>query len=121
VASIIELQQHRIQSLDDSSFYQRLEQVPDLSVVFFSKRGCSSCRTWKQLLKHLAREDGISVFEVDVEQNMALANEYELFHLPALFLFKDGEFHSELQSEARLPAFREALWQACHAPAQEAP
>lgn len=119
--NIIDLQQHRIQSLDDSNFYRRLEQVPGLSVVFFSKQGCSSCRSWKQLLNRMVREDDISIFEVDVEHNMALANEYELFHLPALFLFKDGEFHSELQSEARLPAFRAALWQASHAPAQEAP
>lgn len=121
MARIIELQQHRIQSLDDSNFYHRLEETSGQSVVFFSRQGCASCRRWKRLLGGLVREQDISIFEVDVEQNMALANEYELFHLPALFLFKNGEFHSELQSEARLPAFLEALKQAGHAPAQEAP
>ncbi len=121
MARIIELQQHRIQSLDDSNFYHRLEETGGQSVVFFSRQGCASCRRWKRLLGGLAREQDISIFEVDVEQNMALANEYELFHLPALFLFKNGEFHSELHSEARLPAFLEALKQAGHAPAQEAP
>jgi hypothetical protein len=35
---------------------------------------------------------------------MALTNEFEVFHLPALFLYKDGKFHAPVQCVASLEA-----------------
>lgn len=121
MGKVIQLKHAHLQPLDEFGFYARLAEVSGDSIVFFTRQGCASCRAWKRLLQDYARQQDIPVFEVDVEQNMALASEYELFHLPALFLFKDGEFHSELQSEARLPLFHQAVRQASLAPAQDAP
>ncbi len=112
----------RLETLDEHVFYSKLAETSGISIAFFTKPGCSSCRAWSHLLAELItiRKD-VSVFEVDAEQNMALSHEYELFHLPALFLFVDGEFHRELQSEARLPLLNKAIDVALESPAMEAP
>lgn len=112
----------RLEPLDEHAFYSRLAETTGISIAFFTKPGCSSCRAWKRLLGELiSLHPDVSVFEVDAEQNMALSHEYELFHLPALFLFVDGEFHRELQSEAHLPLLNKAIDAALSAPAMEAP
>ncbi len=119
---VVPLFGRRIQALTDHEFYARLAETKGPSIVFFTKPGCSSCRLWKRLLDELLQQrDDIHIYQVDAEQNMALSHEYELFHLPALFLFVDGEFHCELQSEARLPELQVTLNAALEAPAEEAP
>lgn len=119
---VVSLFGRRIRPLNDHEFYDALAETIGPSIVFFTKPGCSSCHHWKRLLGELLqlRED-IHVFQVDAEQNMALSHEYELFHLPALFLFVDGEFHCELQSEARLTHLQVVLDAALDSPAEEAP
>ena len=119
---VVPLFGRRIQPLSDHEFYASLAETAGPSIVFFTKPGCSSCRLWKSLLEELLQQrDDVHVYLVDAEQNMALSHEYELFHLPALFLFVDGEFHCELQSEARLAYLLAALDTALDSPAEDAP
>lgn len=119
---VVALFSRQIRSLTDHEFYGALAEVSGPSIVFFTKPGCSSCHLWKHLLDELLQlRDDIHVFQVDAEQNMALSHEYELFHLPALFLFVDGEFHRELQSEASLSHLQAALEVALNSPAEDAP
>ena len=119
---VVALFSRQIRSLTDHEFYGALAEVSGPSIVFFTKPGCSSCHLWKRLLDELLQlRSDIHVFQVDAEQNMALSHEYELFHLPALFLFVDGEFHRELQSEASLSQLQATLDVALNSPAEEAP
>ena len=112
----------KIQTLTELEFYSTLADSVGPSIVFFTKSGCSSCRLWQRLLSELLQEQkDLQVYEVDAEQNMGLTHEYELFHLPALFLFVNGEFHCELQTEARLSNLLAAIDVALAAPAEEAP
>jgi len=121
-AKVMPLVARQIQSLNEHEFYKTVEETTGPSIVFFSKPGCSSCRHWKGLLNDLLQQRlDINVFQVDAEQNMALSHEYELFHLPALFLFMNGEFHCQLQAEARMPRLLAALDAALAAPAEDAP
>lgn len=121
-ARVVPLFKREIQSLNELEFYRVLAETAGPSIVFFTKPGCSACRFWKRLLDELLQQrHDIHVYMVDAEQNMGLSHEYELFHLPALFLFRDGEFHCELQAEARLPHLLAAIDAALAAPAEEAP
>lgn len=121
-ARVVPLYQREIQVLNELEFYNTLADSIGSSIVFFSKPGCSACRLWQRLLHELLQEkQDIQVYQVDAEQNMGLSHEYELFHLPALFLFLDGEFHCELQAEARLSNLLAAIEVAMAAPAEEAP
>ncbi|MFA7387417.1 MAG: thioredoxin family protein [Thiohalobacteraceae bacterium] len=110
-----------MQRLDQFSFYPRLAEIGGPALVFFSAAGCGACRHWKSLLQDFPATDGMPVFEVDAGLDPGLARELEVFHLPALFLFIDGEYHRPLQPEARLPSLRAAIAEAGALPAGEAP
>jgi hypothetical protein len=121
-AKVVPLFAPKIQPLNELEFYPRIAETVGPSIVFFTKPGCSACRLWKRLFGDLLQQrHDINVYQVDAEQNMALSHEYELFHLPALFLFVNGEFHCELQAEARMPHLLAAIDAALTAPAQDAP
>ncbi len=109
-------------SLDQFDFHDRLEESRGPVVVVFVTPGCASCRHWKRFLLDYARtHPGLALYQVNVQQDMALVHEFGVFHLPAVYLYLDGRFHCELQSEARRDRFDAALNEALQAPSQEAP
>lgn len=111
-----------INRLSQFDFHQRLNETPGVSLVMFSGAHCGACRHWRALLQQLVAEDaGLSLFEVDAGRDEALSREFEVFHLPTLFVFRDGEFHAPLQAEASPESLRRALAEVLAAPAEEAP
>lgn len=109
-------------TLTDQDFYAVLEDTKGASIVFFTQPGCSSCRAWSMLLQDLQKaQPGVHVFRVDAQESSALAQEYAIFHLPALFVFENGQFHAPLQCEARLPALQAEFSKLLATPAVEAP
>ena len=108
--------------LDQFEFHHRLAHTAGVAVVLFTSRGCASCRAWKKLLAEYRRKHTeILVFEVDAERDLALAREFNVFHLPALFLYVGGRYHCELQCEAKPETLHAALTAALAAPAHEPP
>lgn len=122
LAKVLTLDRYRLRRLVVGNFYDTLHAGRGPSLVIFTSTGCASCRAWKELLKEYpAINPDIVIYEVDAHESMALANEYEIFHLPALFLFKDGEFHCQLNCEANRDKLHQAIQQALREPAQEEP
>lgn len=108
--TIITSQRRFIRNLDDENFYTHLETTSGLSVVFFTSHGCSSCRRWQELFREfLALYDDVQVYAVDAQASMALTRAYDVFHLPSLFLFIDGQYHRALQANASIGSLREAI------------
>jgi len=111
-----------LRTLNQFDFHHTLEERKGLSIVFFSSTSCASCAFWKQLLgSYKVRHADFEVYEIDAKQDQALAEEFSLFHLPALFLYADGVFRAELQCEAKLEKLDEAIAKALRSPAQEMP
>lgn len=111
-----------LSTLNQFDFHHTLAAQKGQSIVFFSSLGCASCSFWKQLLeKYKEQHPETAVYEVDAKQDQALAEEFSLFHLPALFLYAHGAFHSELQCEATLDKLNTAIHDALRNPPQEAP
>lgn len=109
-------------ALDEFGFHHALAATRGSALVIFTGQGCSSCRAWKRLLlDYAARQPELQLFEVDAGHAQALAREFGVFHLPALFLYRDGRYHGALQSEARPEALEAAFRAALAAPPQEAP
>jgi thioredoxin-like negative regulator of GroEL len=108
--------------LDEFSFHPTLAGTAGPALVFFTGQGCRSCRAWRQLLtRQRETQPELKIFEVDAGHAQALAREFGVFHLPALFLYRDGHFHCPLHSEARPEAFAAALRAALAGPAHEPP
>lgn len=109
------------EKLDQFDFHHRLAAQPGASLVLFTAPDCGSCRHWRRLLSEFDAGRPLALFEVDVQRDAALAAEFELFHLPALVLYNDGEFHALLQCEATPASLRSGLREALERPAEDAP
>jgi len=111
----------QLEPLDQFDFHHRLSEQRGASLVLFTAPECGSCRHWKNLLASFDANRPLALFQVDVQRDAALASEFSLFHLPALVLYADGEFHARLQCEATPEALRDCLRDALARPAEEAP
>lgn len=108
--------------LDQFSFHHALAETSGPALVIFTAPRCGSCRVMRQTLRiYGASHAEVSLFEVDAQRDMALTQEFELFHLPALFLYLDGRFHVEIQCEPLPHRLERAVATAMTLPAREAP
>lgn len=97
--------------LNDHSFFRTLEAPGAAGLAVLTKPGCGACRHVKAALVSVAEALPAPLYELDVEESPGVAAELEVFHLPAMFLYRDGELRGEVHAEAR----REALLAAVQA------
>ncbi len=107
--------------LAEGAFHARLAATAGVAVVLFGAPHCGSCRAWKHLLPDALSGLANSLFEVDVGEATGVARYFGIFHLPTVYLYRDGRFHAELQCEARQEAIRQAVRQLLAAPQQDEP
>jgi len=62
-------------------------------IVDFHALWCGPCKVQSPILKELAGElgDKIRVIKIDVDQNNALAAQYQIQSVPTLIVFKKGQ------------------------------
>ncbi|MDP1644678.1 MAG: thioredoxin family protein [Thiobacillus sp.] len=92
-----------------------------MAVVLFSAPHCGACRVWKRLLPDALSGLTHALFEVDVSEATGVARYFGIFHLPTVYLYRDGRFHAELQCEAKQEAIRRAVQSLLAVPAQDEP
>ena len=107
--------------LAEGAYHHRLAVASGIAVVLFSAPHCSACRAWKQLLPQALAGIAGAFHEVDVTEATGVAREFGIFHLPTIYLYRDGRFHAELQCEARPETIRLTALSLLDAPAQEEP
>ncbi|MEH6457032.1 MAG: thioredoxin family protein [Cocleimonas sp.] len=119
-----------VDELDEFTFFPKLEDSSGISMIFFTGPHCASCHHLKFLLnaehtqftEHYAKSNtNFSAYEIKADKAAALVNEFGVFHLPSMYLYKEGEFHCELHSEATPSKLIEAIDLALSLPAQEEP
>ncbi|MGY2289601.1 thioredoxin family protein [Pseudomonas sp. SDO528_S397] len=87
--------------LTDLDIDQQLLRLPGVSLVVFTSPGCASCRWARQQVPGWALPVE-RVCWVDAGDNGGAVERYQIFHLPALFVVCEGQFHGQLH--ARLTA-----------------
>lgn len=107
--------------LAEGEFHARLAATAGVAVVLFSAPACGACRGWKQLLPLALAGMVSALYEVDVSEATGMARYFGIFHLPTLYLYRDGQFHAELQCEARQEAIQQSVQRLLAAPAQDEP
>jgi len=84
--------------LDDGTADRFLLDAPGVSLLVFHSRTCGTC--------HIAREQ-LPGFDLPIErlcwidagENGGLVQRYEVFHLPALFVVRDGAYYGPLSAQ----------------------
>lgn len=111
-----------IKTLTEFNYHQCLADTMDIALVYFTAPYCGACRHLAKVLQqyHCA-EHKLTVFNVDAGMSMALVNEFNVFHLPSLFLYQQGVYHCQLHTESLPSAIKQAIKQALPLPAEEEP
>lgn len=110
------------QSLNAHNFHHVLAESSGISLVFFTHAACSSCRAWYELLLRFQNQQpSVNLYVVDAAQEMALTNEFEVFHLPALFLYNNGHYHAPLECVADLESISNRITELLKQPVMEMP
>ena len=79
---------HEISSADFETVVLKSEKPV---LVDFNATWCGPCRMLKPALEEVAAErPDVVVVGVDIDENSDLAEEYDVFSIPCLVLFKDG-------------------------------
>ena len=119
-----------VSELDEFTFFPELEKSKGIVMVFFTGPHCGSCHHLKSLLnseylqltQHFSKSKlNFKAYEIKADKAAALVNEFGVFHLPSMYLYKSGEFHCELQSEATPSKLIEAIDLALTLAPQEEP
>lgn len=78
-----------VKKISEKEFRQETEK--GICVVDFSAQWCGPCHM--MVLEQISEElvGKIRFFNVDVDQNMSLAQEYMITNIPALLVLKDGK------------------------------
>lgn len=106
--------------LTDFDADQRLLAMPGVSLVIFTSVGCASCRFAREQLPRLELTVDRLCW-IDAGNNGGVVERYQVFHLPALFLVRDGEFYGALKSRLTGTELNDAVGRALMKTAEELP
>ena len=106
--------------LTDFDADQRLLTMSGVSLVIFTSVGCSSCRFARERLPSLDLAVDRLCW-IDAGNNGGVVERYQVFHLPALFVVRDGEFFGALNSRLTGNELNRAVRKALSRTAEELP
>ena len=80
-----------VKKITENEFKQETEN--GIAVVDFSAQWCGPCHMMEPVLEQISEElEGkMKFFNVDIDENMELAQEYMITNIPALLVLKDGK------------------------------
>ena len=90
-------------NLTTENFEEEVLNAKEPVLVDFWATWCGPCMRQGPVVEELA-EEGYAVGKVDVDQNMALAQQFRVVSIPTLILFKDG---TEVKRFVGLPSKEE--------------
>ena len=106
--------------LTDFDIDHRLLALPGTSLVIFTSVGCASCRWARRELPGLDLAIDRLCW-IDAGNNGGAVQRYQVFHLPALFVVRDGKFYGALRSRLTVTELGAALRRALSLDSDELP
>lgn len=102
---------HTLNKKEASNFYdsdtngsKEAIQQGGLVMLDFWSTHCGPCKSLIPLLNEIAgKYPELSILKVKIEENDSLAEEHDVRSVPALLLFKDGEYLDRLMGKSPFP------------------
>jgi thioredoxin 1 len=87
-----------IVTLSDSTFDETIGAADTAVLVDFWAEWCGPCKMIAPVLEDIASEQSgkITIAKLNVDDNPDTARRYEIFSIPTLLVFKNGEVHKRL-------------------------
>lgn len=64
------------------------DTLPENCVVKFGATWCAPCRAVKPVLEMVENETGVTIFDVDIDDNEMLAQQFNVRSVPTVFVVK---------------------------------
>ena len=96
-----------IQKLNKTNFKETINSNEPV-LIKFGSNWCGPCKIVGKTLEEIQSTLPYKVYEVDVDENMELCEEYEITNIPVVILFKSGEMlkkHVGLMSKEEIEQF----------------
>ena len=96
-----------IQKLNKTNFKETINSNEPV-LIKFGSNWCGPCKIVGKTLEEIQSTLPYKVYEVDVDENMELCEEYEITNIPVVMLFKSGEMlkkHVGLMSKEEIEQF----------------
>jgi thioredoxin 1 len=102
------------QTFNMKATFQDLITPETPTIIDFFATWCGPCRMVTPILDDLKKDLGedVRIFKIDVDQNQALAAQYNVRSIPTIMIFKDGELkwrETGVQSKAKLKTVLEEI------------
>lgn len=89
------MEQHE---LDDGTADRFLLDAAGISLLAFHSRTCGACKTAREQLPELELPVQRLCW-IDAGENGGLVERYEVFHLPALYVVRDGAYYGPVAAQ----------------------
>lgn len=100
-----------LEQLNEITFDKRMATRTGATLVVFTSLFCGACKRLKRLLDAAASDLPCELFEVDAGQSPGLVDDLEVFHLPAMFLYVNGELKGPVHAAAQVDQLKAAIGQ----------
>ena len=108
--------------LNARDYYPVLDARQPPSLVVVTSPACGACRRLSRLLDALPPLlPSLVLFEVDAASAPGIVEDLEIFHLPALFLYREGDYHAPVHAVLQAAALAAAVSAAAAGPRHEPP
>ena len=82
-----------VQKVDVNNFQTEVKESGKVTIVDFYADWCGPCRKLSPIIEEIEQElsDKVKFTKINTDENIELAQTYQISGIPTLLIFKDGE------------------------------